>query len=236
MGLFGKLFEKKQDKKYCDICGSEIKLLVFRNPEDGSLCSTCAEKLSPWLEKSECTTVDSIREHLRYREENRAAVENFQPTRILGSATRIMIDEDAGTFLVAQSDDWRAENPDIVPLAQIADVGVDVRENRVELKQERKNAAGKTERVSFIPPRYKCTYSFWVKIRLDPAFRRFGEICFNATEDEIALDSYNSMGRRNAGASSAVNPYTSSKYRETDRKTEELRQALLAARAAAMSR
>lgn len=229
MGLFGKLFEKK----YCDICGGEIKLLGNRKLEDGNLCKNCASKLSPWFDDRRHTTIDGIREHLNYREANRTAVANFHPTRILGSNPKIMIDEDAGTFLVTRSTDWQKDNPDIIPLAQIADVTVDVRESRTELKQERKNADGKTERISYNPPRYKYTYAFWMKILMNPGFGWFDDISFCANDGEIALDSYNSMGRRNVGATSAVNPYTNYKYRETDRKSEEIRQALLSGRQAA---
>ena len=42
MGLF--------DKKYCDICGKEIKLLGNRKLDDGNMCKDCASKLSPWFQ------------------------------------------------------------------------------------------------------------------------------------------------------------------------------------------
>ena len=45
MGLFGKLFEKKE----CSVCGGEIGLLGNRKLEDGNLCKDCAAKLSPWF-------------------------------------------------------------------------------------------------------------------------------------------------------------------------------------------
>lgn len=39
MGLFGKVFEKKE----CDICGGEIGLLGNRKLDDGNLCKECAK-------------------------------------------------------------------------------------------------------------------------------------------------------------------------------------------------
>ena len=42
MGIFGKLFEKKE----CSVCGGEIGLLGNRKLEDGNLCKNCAAKLS----------------------------------------------------------------------------------------------------------------------------------------------------------------------------------------------
>ncbi len=41
MGLF--------DKKYCDICGNQIKFLGNRKVEDGNICKDCASKLSPFF-------------------------------------------------------------------------------------------------------------------------------------------------------------------------------------------
>ena len=45
MGLFGKIFEKKE----CSICGGEIGLLGNRKLEDGNMCKNCASLLSPWM-------------------------------------------------------------------------------------------------------------------------------------------------------------------------------------------
>ena len=66
MGLFGKLFEKKE----CSICGGEIGLLGNRKLEDGNCCKNCAKKLSPWFEERRHSTVVQIREQLAYREKN----------------------------------------------------------------------------------------------------------------------------------------------------------------------
>ena len=54
MGLFGKLFDKKE----CSICGGEIGLLGNRKLEDGNLCKTCAAKLSPWFSNRRQSTVE----------------------------------------------------------------------------------------------------------------------------------------------------------------------------------
>ena len=66
MGLFGKLF----DKKDCAICGGEIGLLGNRKLADGNLCKNCASKLSPWMTDRRESTVEEIRAHLNYREQN----------------------------------------------------------------------------------------------------------------------------------------------------------------------
>ncbi|MFR7403335.1 MAG: DUF4428 domain-containing protein [Coriobacteriaceae bacterium] len=62
MGLFGKLFEKKE----CAICGGEIGLLGNRKLEDGNMCKACAAKLSPWFDERRHSTVAQIEEQLEY--------------------------------------------------------------------------------------------------------------------------------------------------------------------------
>ena len=84
MGLFGKLFEKKE----CSICGGEIGLLGNRKLEDGNMCKTCAAKLSPWFEDRRESTVAQIEEQLAYREANKEKVAAFTTTRTLGQDTK----------------------------------------------------------------------------------------------------------------------------------------------------
>ena len=97
MGLFGKMFEKKT----CDICGGEIGLLGNRKLDDGNLCKDCAAKLSPWFSDRRCSSVSQIRDQLAWREQNADRVAAFNPTRTLGFGTKVLLDEDAGRFLVA---------------------------------------------------------------------------------------------------------------------------------------
>lgn len=92
MGLF--------DKKYCDICGEKIGLLGNRKLENGNLCKNCAKKLSPWFSDRRNSTVEEIRAQLTYREENQEKVAAFHTTRTLGTNTKVLLDEDAGKFMV----------------------------------------------------------------------------------------------------------------------------------------
>ena len=73
MGLFGKLFEKKE----CAICGGEIGLLGNRKLEDGNMCKACAAKLSPWFDERRHSTVAQIEEQLEYRESNKETSPRF---------------------------------------------------------------------------------------------------------------------------------------------------------------
>ena len=109
MGLFD-VFKKKE----CDICGGEIGLLGNRKLEDGNMCKKCAAKLSPWFSDRRNSTVAEIGEQLKYREENKEKVAAFNTTRTLGENTKVLLDEDAGVFMVTSSRDLEEDNPDVL--------------------------------------------------------------------------------------------------------------------------
>ena len=96
MGLFGKLFEKKE----CAICGGEIGLLGNRKLEDGNMCKACAAKLSPWFDERRHSTVAQIEEQLEYRESNKENVAAFRTTLSLGETAKVLLDEYVGRFIV----------------------------------------------------------------------------------------------------------------------------------------
>ena len=180
MGLFGKMFEKK----YCAVCGNEIKILGNRKLEDGNLCKDCAEKLSPWFDERRHSTVEQIKAQLAYREENRPKAMAFNTTRSYGRCpSKLLIDEGAGTFMITSASDFAKANPDVLDLTQITSCILDTQEHKSELKQ--KNAEGKM--VSYNPPRYEYSYDFYVKftvnhpyiddmrIRLNPSAVKTGQ-------------------------------------------------------------
>ena len=180
MGLFGKMFEKK----YCAVCGNEIKILGNRKLEDGNLCKDCAEKLSPWFDERRHSTVEQIKAQLAYREENRPKALAFNTTRSYGRCpSKLLIDEGAGTFMITSASDFAKANPDVLDLTQITSSILDIQEHKSELKQ--KNAEGKM--VSYNPPRYEYSYDFYVKftvnhpyiddmrIRLNPSAVKTGQ-------------------------------------------------------------
>ena len=193
MGLF--------DKKYCDICGSKIGLLGNRKLENGNCCKDCAAKLSPWFSERRSSTVEEIKQHLAYREENARKVPSMQPNRVLGNRTKIYIDEAKGQFFVTRFDNWRDHNPDIIDLDQVSSCRTEVEEHKTELYQ--KDESGK--RVSYNPPRYEYDYEFNVTILVNSPW--FSEIEFELTGDR------------------PDNRYTEA-YRNYERQAEEIRRAL----------
>ena len=145
MGLF--------DKKYCSICGAQIKMLGNKKLEDGNCCKDCASKLSPWFNERRHSTVESIKEQLAYREANKTEVENFKVTRTIGDAAKILLDENQGKFLVTKAlKNWRDENPDVIPFSYVTGCETKIDESRYEEKTTDKD--GKS--VSYCPPRFVC--------------------------------------------------------------------------------
>ena len=171
MGIFSKLFEKKE----CSVCGGEIGLLGNRKLEDGNLCKKCAAKLSPLFSGRRNATVDEIKAQLAYREENREKLASFNPTKTFGSHKKIYIDEAAGTFIITGSSNWRDANPDIIAISQVTACNIDIRENKDEIYRETDD--GKSE--SYDPPRYEYIYDFTAEILVNSPW-------FNSIEFELS--------------------------------------------------
>ena len=165
MGLF--------DKKYCDICGSQIKLLGNKKLEDGNCCKECASKLSPWFNERRHSTVASIKEQLAYREANKAEVEKFQLTRTIGDGTKILIDEDQKKFIITSASKWRETNPDVISFSSVT--GCETRIDESKYEETTTNKEGKT--ISYRPPHYNYSYSFKVTVYVNNPY--FDEINFN---------------------------------------------------------
>jgi hypothetical protein len=167
MGLF--------DAKYCSICGEKISLMGNRKLEDGNMCKNCASKLSPFLSDRRHTTIDEIKQHLQYREENKQRVSQFNPTMTLGNETKVYIDQNTGTFTVSSARNWRETNPDIINISQVSGVFTEAKENKKEIF--RKDAEG--HNVSYNPKRYEYSYEFETTINVNSPY--FDEIKFDLT-------------------------------------------------------
>ena len=170
MGLF--------DKKYCDICGKEIKLLGNRKLDDGNMCKDCASKLSPWFSGRRHTSVAAIKEQLDYREKNAEALKLFNPTKIIGKRCKVYIDENRKQFVVTSASNWRNVNPDIISFDDVKGVDVKIEEDRDEILY--KDAEGKE--ISYDPPKYDYEYTYKVHFDVNNPF--FDDIDFELTSDK----------------------------------------------------
>ncbi len=173
MGLF--------DKKFCDICGEKISLLGNRKLEDGNMCKDCAHKISPFMTDRRRTTIADMKEHLAYREANKAKLRAFKPAQTYGDNKKVYIDTSAGTFVVSSRSpgNWTDENPDVIPLSEITQCTLDIDEDRDEIYM--KDAQGND--VSYNPKRYRFTYDFKIKILVNN--RWFDEIEFKLNSRDV---------------------------------------------------
>ena len=239
MGLFGKLFDKKE----CSVCGGEIGLLGTRKLEDGNLCKECAAKLSPWFSDRRQSPVAEIQEQLAYRETNQAKVSSFRTTRTLGERTKVLLDEDAGLFMVTSARNWEEANPDVLSFSDVTGCKLDIDERRTEIEYRDKDG----ERQSFNPKRYAYSYDFYIVINVNNPY--FSEIRFQLNsssvdnDEETLLDGPNAMRRPRGGlrakaggmgggslTSNAEEVRSSVEYRQYEEMGCEIRDALLQVR------
>ena len=234
MGIFGKLFEKKE----CSICGGEIGLLGNRKLEDGNMCKDCAAKLSTWFSDRRQSTVEEIRQQLDYREANHEKVAAFRITRTLGERTKVLLDEDAGLFMVTSARNLTDANPDVLSFSEVTGCKLDIDESKTEI--EYRDAEG--ERKSFNPRRYAYSYDFYIVINVNNPY--FNEIRFQLNSEsvdndaETLLEGPEAMGSLRGGlrmrsgslTSNAEEVRNSVEYRQYEAMGLEIRDALLQVR------
>ena len=183
MGIFGKVFEKKQ----CSICGGDIGLLGNRKLEDGNLCKNCASMLSPFFSERRSSTVAEIEEQLQYREENREQVAQFHTTRTLGENMKLLLDEDARKFIVTNAKNLTEANPDVLDYSQVTGVDLDINEGKSE--EHTKDKEGK--QISYNPPRYVFHYDFDIIIRVNHKY--FDTIKLRLNRSSVRINDGNAL-------------------------------------------
>jgi len=166
-------------KKECDICGGKIGLLGNRKLDDGNCCKDCANKLSPWMTGRRKTTVEDIKQHLAYREENKRKLQQFNPSNIVGENWKVFVDPNMGAFAVSRSNNFRTENPDLILLSQVVSCEIDRQEHQEEVYMETSDGS----RRSYNPPRYDYSYDFEVNIQVNSPW--FNEIKFRLNSSTI---------------------------------------------------
>ena len=181
MGFLKKLFEKKD----CEICGGDIGLLGNKKLVDGDMCKNCAAKLSPWFTGRKQSTVADIKAQLAYREENAAELQNgFRPTRTLGEYYKMYVMYEngcPGKFVISDTEDYAAENADIIRFADVVSWDAHIEDYSDELMRE--NEAG--EEVSYNPPRYEFSYDFYIELELNCPY--FDQIRFRINRNTLKV-------------------------------------------------
>lgn len=182
MGLFGKLFEKKQ----CDICGNEIGMLGNKKLEDGNCCKECNKKLSYWFSGRRHSTVDEIKQQLQLREENKEKVQQFNTTNSFDGEVRILIDENMNAFMAVRTSNILDENPDVISLDDVSDVIIDIDETKDEIYKLIEDEEGHTEKESYEPKRYE--FSYMIRVLIHCKHPYIDEIEFDLNDDPIVVE------------------------------------------------
>lgn len=183
MGLF--------DKKFCDICGEKIGMLGNKKLEDGNMCKDCAKKLSPFCDDRRHSTLETIKQHLAYREENKNVLRAFSPMiTIDGDSRNIYVDTAKGNFVVSSNKpgNWDNENPDVIPISAITSLTLDIDEDKDEIYY--KDAQGNNQ--SYVPARYEYYYNFTLKFLVNtPWFDDFNVRLNNFRVANMGSPEYN---------------------------------------------
>jgi len=157
-------------------------MLGNRKLDDGNMCGDCAKKLSPFFSERRQSTIADINNQLAYREANKPAVAAFNVTRTFGKGTKVFLDDNARKLIVTSSNKWQNENPDVIDFSQVSGCRFDVESNR---REETYQKDGKT--TSYVPPRYKDLYDFYITIYVNSPW--FNEIRFRLNTSTIEQSS-----------------------------------------------
>ncbi|MBR3786742.1 MAG: DUF4428 domain-containing protein [Firmicutes bacterium] len=111
MGLFGK-------KPDCPICGSPTPRLLPTKIEGQPICKDCDKKISMDMDMKVNLTLDQLRDHLAFREENAELHKAFKITRneaFVHDNHKLFIDDEKQLFYI----DSGEENPTIFKFSEL---------------------------------------------------------------------------------------------------------------------
>ncbi len=163
MGLFS------SKKTHCDVCGAEIKVSKGCKLKDGIICRACEYKASTFFKIGCIHTVEQVRSHLAYREENKRRLQEFNVTRVLGPCSNIVVDENAGLFAITKMEYLNCSNPDLISFSDI--MGCELKITSKKIQDQQYNSAG--EVVQPLIQRYTYQYDFKLLLQINnPYFKQ----------------------------------------------------------------
>ena len=152
------------DRQYCDICSSVLPSFGYMRLADGSMCMDCNKKISPFLKGIKDLSVEDMKRHLKYRQDNMKKLDEFKSAISFGYDKKIYIDPYMAAFVITPNrlEEIAVDNPDVISLH-------DVIETDTLIKEYKKEQFGKDEegrRIRYFPPRINYYYDFITTIRL----------------------------------------------------------------------
>lgn len=156
MGFLDRVFEKK----ICNVCGAPIDYFQNKKLQNGNCCKKCLSELSPWFSNLKASTVENIRYQLYCRKQNYEKLNAFNPTKVMGTEYKVLVDETKREFAVAKNGNYLQCKADIINCSDINRCTVDIIEHKKEVEYIDSNG----EIHSFVPPYFAYSYDLFVEI------------------------------------------------------------------------
>lgn len=110
----------------CSVCGKQLTDYGNKELLDGILCRDCVKLASPWLSDDDFKkrSVEDIKKHLKYREDNLERLKNFKDVRSVKGKYSLYIDDDNKMFVVSKRKDYVKDNADVIDFDDIEEISV----------------------------------------------------------------------------------------------------------------
>lgn len=110
----------------CSVCNETLTDYGNKQLKDGILCRNCVKLASSWLDDEDYAkrSVEDIKRHLKYREDNLKAIKGFKPTRTIEGKYSLYIDDDNKLFVISKRKDLKKENADVISIDDVYEMGV----------------------------------------------------------------------------------------------------------------
>ena len=169
------------DRKYCDICSNVLPSFGYMRLADGCICMDCNRKISPFLKGTKDLTVEDMKRHLEYRQDNKKKLSEFKSAISFGYDKKIYIDPYMAAFVISPNrlEEITKDNPDVISLHDVIESDTKIKEYTKE--EFFKDEEGRRER--YFPPRINYYYDFVTTIRLRSEW--FDEVSVNLNKGSV---------------------------------------------------
>ena len=110
----------------CSICNEQLTDFGNKTLKDGVLCRNCVKLASAWLSDEDYAkrSVEDIKKHLKYREDNLKKLETFKASREIKGKYSLYIDDNDKKFVLSKRKDLIKENADVLDLDDVLEISV----------------------------------------------------------------------------------------------------------------
>ncbi len=123
------LLQENGFQRTCSVCGNKLTRYGSKILKDGIICRNCAKLASEWLDNADYAekTVEQIREHLAYRQNNKEKLAGFKGNKAVEGKYTLYIDDESKDFLISKRADYVKDNADIFNINDISKIQIEKR-------------------------------------------------------------------------------------------------------------